>query len=59
MRTAKTLDQTGQMPRLIRVFAGRTLILLFCHVAAQIMIDKDYQIGSCKTETDECFYEIN
>ena len=27
MRTAKT-DQTGRMPRLIRVFAGRTLILL-------------------------------
>ena len=24
MRTVKTLDQTGRMPRLIRVFAGRT-----------------------------------
>ena len=29
-------DQTGRMPRLIWVFAGRTLILLFCHVTAQI-----------------------
>ena len=27
MRTAKT-DQTGRMPRLVWVFAGRTLILL-------------------------------
>ena len=32
MRTAKT-DQTGRMPRLICVFAGRTAILLVlsCH----------------------------
>ena len=29
-------DQTGWMPRLTWVFAGRTLILWFCHVAAQI-----------------------
>ena len=28
-------DQTGQMPRLVCVFAGRTAILLFCHVAVQ------------------------
>ena len=28
MRTAKTLDQTGRMPRLNWVFAGRTAILL-------------------------------
>ena len=27
-------DQTGRMPRLIWVFAGRTAILLFCHEAA-------------------------
>ena len=32
MRTAKT-DQTGRMPRLILVFGGRTVTLLFlsCH----------------------------
>ena len=32
MRTAKT-DQTGRMPRLMWVFAGRTLMLLIlsCH----------------------------
>ena len=29
-------DQTGRMPRLIWVFAGRTVTLLVCHVAAQI-----------------------
>ena len=29
-------DQTGRMPRLIWVFAGRTLIFWFCHVAAQL-----------------------
>ena len=29
-------DQTGRMPRLTWVFAGRTLILLLCHVAAHI-----------------------
>ena len=29
-------DQTGGMPRLIWVFAGRTLICWFCHVAAQM-----------------------
>ena len=29
-------DQIGWMPRLIWVFAGHTLILLFCHVAAQM-----------------------
>ena len=29
-------DQTGRMPRLIWVFAGRTLILLVCHVVAQV-----------------------
>ena len=34
-RSAKT-DQTGRMPRLIWVFAGRTRILLVCHVAAQL-----------------------
>ena len=33
MRTAKTLDQTGRMPRLTWVFAGRTrfLLVLSCH----------------------------
>ena len=31
-------DQTGRMPRLIWVFAGRTLILLVCHVAAHFLI---------------------
>ena len=30
-------DQTGQMPRLIWVFAGRTVICWFCHEAAQIL----------------------
>ena len=30
-------DQIGWMPRLIWVFAGCTLILLVCHVAAQII----------------------
>ena len=29
--------QTGQMPRLIWVFAGRTLILLVCHVVAHLL----------------------
>ena len=28
MQTAKTSDQTGRMPRLIRVFAGHTVTLL-------------------------------
>ena len=28
-------DQTGQMPRLIRVFAGRTSFCWFCHEVAQ------------------------
>ena len=36
MRTAKT-DQTGRMPRLIRVFARRTLILLVCHEVAHLI----------------------
>ena len=30
-------DQTGRMPRLIWVFAGRTLIFWFCHVAAHFV----------------------
>ena len=34
-RTAKT-DQIGQMPRLIRLFAGRTSFCWFCHEAAQL-----------------------
>ena len=34
---AKT-DQTGRMPRLIWVYAGRTLILLFCHVVVQMVL---------------------
>ena len=29
-------DQTGLMPRLIRVFAGRKSFWWFCHEAAQI-----------------------
>ena len=33
MRSAKVL--TGQMPRLLKIFAGR--IVTFCHVAAQIL----------------------
>ena len=37
MRTAKT-DQTGQMPRLIRVFAGCTLILLVLSWVGSFMI---------------------
>ena len=31
-------DQTGRMPRLIWVFAGRTVTLLVCHVVAQIVL---------------------
>ena len=31
-------DQPGRMPRLIWVFAGRTFILLFCHVAAHMLM---------------------
>ena len=34
---SKDSDQTGRMPRLIWVFAGRTLTLLFCHVMAHIL----------------------
>ena len=30
-------DQTGRMPRLIWIFAGRTLILLGCHVGAHMI----------------------
>ena len=33
---SKDSDQTGRMPRLIWVFAGRTLICWFCHVAAHM-----------------------
>ena len=33
---SKDSDQTGRMPRLIWVFAGLTLILLFCHETAQM-----------------------
>ena len=33
-------DQTGQMPRLIWVFAGRTSFCWFCHASAQIIITK-------------------
>ena len=43
-------DQTGR--RLIWVIAGRTIILLFCHEAAQIMIDNsvayDYSVSKCR-----------
>ena len=31
-------DQTGQMPRLIRVFAGCAPFCWFCHEAAQIIV---------------------
>ena len=31
-------DQTGKMPRLTWVFAGRTSVCWFCHEAAQIMM---------------------
>ena len=34
---SKDSDQTGQMPRLIQVFAGCTLILLVYHVAAHVI----------------------
>ena len=30
-------DQTGRMPRLIRVFAGRMSFCSFCHDAAQVV----------------------
>ena len=36
---SEDFDQTGRMPRLIWVFAGRTLTL-FCRVAAQITYSK-------------------
>ena len=35
---SKDSDQTGQMPKLIWVFAGRILIVWFCHVAVHIYI---------------------
>ena len=38
-------DKTGRMPRLIWVFAGRTLIVLFCHVAAQMRIIAIWQLS--------------
>ena len=31
-------DQTGRMPRLIRVFAGAQPFSWFCHVVAQILL---------------------
>ena len=37
MWTAKTY-QTGRMPRLIRVFAGRSVIFWFCYEAAHIQL---------------------
>ena len=36
-------DQTGRMPRLIWVFAGRTAILLVCPEMAQICLLPDFQ----------------
>ena len=35
-------DQTGRMPRLIWVFAGRTVILWFCPEAAQITYEQSF-----------------
>ena len=68
MRTAKT-DQTGRMPRLIWVFAGRTLILLVlsCHRSNEVIITVMEQIWGLKAkitqvllfttiETDETNY---
>ena len=40
-------DQIGRMPRLIWVFAGRTLTLLFCHVAAIINLPSTSQPETC------------
>ena len=53
MRTAKT-DLTGRMPRLIRVFAGRTSFCWFCHEAAQIITAMEYQDIK---DTVSCFSE--
>ena len=33
-------DQTGWMLSLIRVFAGRTLFILFCRAVAQMIFDE-------------------
>ena len=35
---SKDSDQTGRMPRLIRVFAGRTSFCWFCHEVAHFLI---------------------
>ena len=34
---SKGSDQTGRMPRLIRVFAGQQALCWFCHVAAHLI----------------------
>ena len=38
LSTQRDSDQTGRMPRLICVFAGRTLIFLVCRVAAHFFV---------------------
>ena len=50
MRTTKT-DQTGRMPRLIWVFAGRTSILLVCHESAHLYVRELYNsFSGCLSE---------
>ena len=57
--------QTGRMPRLIWVFAGRTLILLVCHEAAQMFytsyqgntINQNFKTG-CKQTPISQFSEL-
>ena len=44
MRTAKT-DQTGQLPRLIRVFIGRTLTLLVLSCRGSILVFQSFWIS--------------
>ena len=42
-------DQTGQMPRLMWVFTGRTVTLLVCHVAAHLHFSAPL-MHRCKTK---------
>ena len=41
-------DQSGRMPRLIGVFAGRTVTLLVCHEAAQFIKYRFMATGNAK-----------
>ena len=47
-------EQTGRMPRLTGVFAGRLLILLVCHVAAHIILFQrlNWQPSAAAPETN-------